>query len=203
MKKRKKRVRLDRKQERPQLSGPNEEVDSYTGEVEAPAEAAYQVTEVVPEDPGNRAGENFLLDEESLIDKTALDANSDDISRRIRSYSEDEDVEDVFEERQGWASSGRQKLEEKLNEHHSLSPDLSAGDIDAAWEDSRVSGEESVGGSAPTPDQDIVDEIGEALGITYEDDEPLNGEKLNQRDRQRYELDAASAEDEDSESGEA
>ena len=40
-----------------------EEVDPYTGEVEPPAEAAYQVTEIVPEDPGNRAGENFLLEE--------------------------------------------------------------------------------------------------------------------------------------------
>ena len=60
-------------------------------------------------------------------------------------------------------------------------------------------GEETVGGSVPTPDQDIVDELGEAVGLTYEDDEPLHGEeKIRERDRNRWELDPESAsEDED------
>jgi hypothetical protein len=198
MAKRKKKVNLKLDQGRPKQGDKDFAViDPYTGEVEPPAEAAYQVTEVVPEDPGNRAGENFLLEEESLMDKTALDADADDVSWRINSYTEDENVEEVFEERQDLAASGRRKLKEKLNEHHSLSPNLSADDIDAAWEDSNVSGEESVGGTVPTPDQDIVEELGEAVGLTYKDNEPLNGDKLAERDRHRYELDPASAEDED------
>lgn len=41
---------------------------------------------------------------------------------------------------------------------------------------------------APTPGQDAVDNIGSALGITYDDDEPLGGEeKLRERDRKRLE----------------
>ena len=89
----------------------------------------------------------------------------------------------------------RDQLIEKLIENNGTSPALSGGDIDAAWEDDAV-GEESVGGGNPTPDQDIVEEIGEAFGITYQDNEPLHtAEKLEDRDKDRWELDPASAED--------
>ncbi len=152
------------------------------------------------QDPGNRDGENYLLEEEDSLDKLALDANADAISDSIKTYTDDEDIKEDFEERQGLASGGRQKLQEKLNEHNSMDPSLSAGDVDAAWEDSVVAGEESVGGSAPTPDQDNVDEIGEAAGVTYQDDEPLNSDqKILERDRRRWELNPASANDQDEE----
>jgi len=72
---------------------------------------------------------------------------------------------------------------------------LSGGDIDAAWDQASV-GEETVGGSTPTPDQDIVDEIGRAVGVNYEDSEPLDPEaKIEQRDENRWELHPASSED--------
>jgi hypothetical protein len=75
------------------------------------------------------------------------------------------------------------------------SPKLSAGDLDAAW-DVGDSGEETVGGSAPTPDQDNVDEIGAAVGLEYQDNEPLViDDKVEKRDTHRWELDPASAED--------
>jgi hypothetical protein len=67
-----------------------------------------------------------------------------------------------------------------------MDPTLSGGDVDAAWEDSDASGEESVGGSTPTPDQDIVDDIGKAAGLNYRDDEPLDRhKKILDRDRNR------------------
>ena len=45
-------------------------------------------------------------------------------------------------------------------------------------------------------DQDVVEELGQALGYTYEDNEPLRPEdKLEDRDRDRWELNPASAED--------
>jgi hypothetical protein len=72
---------------------------------------------------------------------------------------------------------------------------LTGGDIDAAW-DQAETGEETVGGSNPTPDQDIVDEIGKAVGVSYEDAEPLNmTEKVDRRDEQRWELHPASSEE--------
>lgn len=165
-------------------------IDPYTGEPEPLAEDANKVTEVVPVDPGDRDGEDFLLEEETPLDKMAVDAEADAISEDMDHYTDDEEIKEVFEERQKLASGGREKLEEKLDEYHAQNPELSADDVDAAWEDSIGSGEESVGGMAPTPDQDEVDEIGGALGITYGDDEPLGGDdKLRERDRRRLEPD--------------
>jgi hypothetical protein len=171
-------------------------VDPYTGEVEPPAPDAYKVEEVVPTDPDNREGENFLMEEEDSLDKFVLDANADAIVEQINHFTDDEDVLEDFAERQGLATGGRQKLEEKLNDYNSMDPSLSGGDVDAAWEDSDVAGEESVGGTNPTPDQDIVDEIGEAAGLNYRDDEPLDSDKkILDRDRNRWELDPKSADD--------
>lgn len=178
-------------------SKPEGPIDPYTGEVEPAAEDAYRVVEVVPTDPDNRKGENYLMEEEDSLDKYVLDSNADEIVEQINHFTDDEEILEDFAERQGLASGGRQKLEEKLNEHNSKHPVLSGGDVDAAWEDSDVAGEESVGGSAPTPDQDIVDEIGAAAGLTYADDEPLDSDKkILDRDRHRWELNPASADDE-------
>lgn len=106
----------------------------------------------------------------------------------------DEEVLLEFAEAQRLGSAGG-ALAEELREHHSRTPDLSGGDIDADWRRADV-GEETVSGSAPTPDQDIVDELGEAVGLTYEDNEPLRAnEKVAERDRKRWELDPASSED--------
>ena len=56
--------------------------------------------------------------------------------------------------------------------------------------------DEAPGGDNPTPDQDVVDNIGRAIGIEYQDNEPLKGsEKLLERDKHRWELDPASSED--------
>jgi hypothetical protein len=91
-------------------------------------------------------------------------------------------------------TSGRQLLMKELREHHSMSPELTGGDIDAAWDRADV-GEETVGGSSPTPDQDVVDQLGEAVGLIYEDNEPLDTErKVAKRDDRRWELDPASSE---------
>ena len=40
--------------------------------------------------------------------------------------------------------------------------------------EARGAGEEAVGGSGATPDQDIVENLCRAAGVTYEDDEELN-----------------------------
>jgi hypothetical protein len=80
-----------------------------------------------------------------------------------------------------------------LRNHHSESPELSGGDVDADWQRANDVGEESVGGTVATPDQDRVDELGAAVGIVYQDEEPLHTEeKLQKRDRERWELNPAS-----------
>jgi len=192
----KKKKRIEAKKEKPEAPKRKGPIDPYTGRVEPPAEGAYRVKRVEATDPGNRQGENFLINEEDALDKLALDANTDAVSDQMKSFTDEEDIKEDFEERQKLASGGRQKLEEKLNEHHGMDPLLSGGDVDAAWEDSAATGEESVGGSAPTPDQDNMDELGKAAGISYQDNEPLNSDKkILERDRKRWELDPRSADD--------
>ena len=94
------------------------------------------------------------------------------------------------------ARSGQSGTRDHLSEHNESSPALTGGDVDADWEQAYSSGEEAPGGDNPTPDQDIVDEIGRALGLEYDDDEELKGAgKLEERDKHRWELDPASAED--------
>jgi hypothetical protein len=93
-------------------------------------------------------------------------------------------------------SAGSRKLSERLREHTDTNPTLSGGDIDARWEDADGSGEESVAGSAATPEQNDVQEMGEAIGVTYQDSEELKlGEKERSRDKKRWELDPASSDD--------
>ncbi len=93
------------------------------------------------------------------------------------------------------ARSGRRELHERFVEH-TESPAITGGDIDADWESAATVGDEAPGGDNPTPDMDIVDDIGKALGVQYEDNEELKGEKkISDRDRNRWELDPASAED--------
>jgi Family of unknown function (DUF6335) len=94
------------------------------------------------------------------------------------------------------ARTGRQELKESLHQHTESSPALTGGDVDADWQEAYSVGDEAPGGDNPTPDQDRVDDIGRALGIEYEDNEELKGaNKIEKRDRNRWELDPASAED--------
>jgi hypothetical protein len=94
------------------------------------------------------------------------------------------------------ARTGRRELSEKFHDHTETSPAITGGDIDADWESAYTVGDEAPGGDNPTPDQDIVDDIGKALGVQYEDNEELKGEKkISDRDKKRWELDPASAED--------
>ena len=122
-----------------------------------------------------------------------------DMGRAEREIFEaDPEIAEVFESDQhghGSRSGGRQMLHD-IEEHHGYDRDLNAGDPDVDIEDAATVGEESVGGGNPTPDQDIVDEIGEAVGLQYQDNEPLHTtEKVEERDRHRWELDPASSED--------
>jgi hypothetical protein len=94
------------------------------------------------------------------------------------------------------ARSGRRQMRERLSEHNETSPALTAGDVDADWESAATVGDEAPGGDNPTPDQDIVDDIGKAVGVQYDDNEELKGEaKISKRDKHRWELDPASSED--------
>jgi hypothetical protein len=87
---------------------------------------------------------------------------------------------------------------EDIGTHAGTSPVLTGGDVDADWRGASATGEEAVGGSVATPDQDVVDEIGRALGVEREDDDEVttSEEILRARDRRRWDLEAEDAADE-------
>jgi hypothetical protein len=94
------------------------------------------------------------------------------------------------------ARSGRQAIMTARSQHNETGPELTGGDVDADWEEAYAVGDEAPGGDNPTPDQDRVDDIGRALGVEYQDNEELKGaDKIAGRDKHRWELDPASAED--------
>jgi hypothetical protein len=101
-----------------------------------------------------------------------------------------------YEPKASPAESGHQLFHNRMREHTEGGPTLTGGDLDADWSEAYSSGEETPGGDMPTPDQDVVEEIGRALGVEYDDAEELKGaEKIEQRDRHRWEYDPASSED--------
>lgn len=94
------------------------------------------------------------------------------------------------------ASSGADDMRVRLASHTGTGPAITAGDVDANWEAAETVGDEAPGGDNPTPDQDVVDEIGKALGVEYDDDEELQGgDEIAARDHDRWELDPASSDD--------
>ncbi len=96
------------------------------------------------------------------------------------------------------ARSGHDELQLELRDHTEASPELTAGDVDAKWQDAYALGDEAPGGDNMTPDQDRVDDIGKALGVVYDDDEELmGGDEIAERDAHRWELDPASKDEEE------
>ena len=87
-------------------------------------------------------------------------------------------------------------MAERRGDHASMGQSLAAGDLDVNIENAYFTGDESPGGDNSTPDQDVVDEIGRAVGVEYNDDEELKAsDKVASRDKHRWELDPASSED--------
>jgi hypothetical protein len=111
----------------------------------------------------------------------------------------DEEFMDEIQAEIDEAPKDPDELLQRLREHNDSSPADSGGDIDADWEEVNTTGEESVFGSNPTPDQSNVEENAHAMGIDYQDNEPLDFlEKLEKRDRDRFELDEDSKDKNDS-----
>jgi hypothetical protein len=145
-------------------------------------------------DTDTNALEDNALDPEVSADSIQIGTNEDMIMDQIDDFTDDPDILEDFAERQR-VESGAEQLLRRFDQHNSRSPDLTGDDVDADWSDGAYqSGEETVGGTVPTPDQDIVEELGEAAGLIYEYDEPLNTlDKLVERDAERWELNPESA----------
>jgi hypothetical protein len=113
-------------------------------------------------------------------------------------YVPDPDIEEFMEEEISRAPKDPDLLAQRLRQNTAASPSDSGGDPDASWEDVNDSGTESVAGDNPTPDQSLVEENARAVGVSFEDNEELDVlDKIDKRDRNRYELDERSKGDND------
>ena len=93
-------------------------------------------------------------------------------------------------------AAGSARLAERIREDGAADPVVTGGDLDANWANAQFSGDDAVISSAPAPAQGAVDDLGKAMGVTYQDNEELRvGEKERDRDRKRFELDPASSDD--------
>jgi hypothetical protein len=131
-----------------------------------------------------------------MAKKKNTNSSRKDANTMIRQYIENQDPsEDAIQEE--FTEAGAQQDSEVVltrGNNRQKQARLFGGDLDATM-DAGSSGDETVGGSNPTPDQDTVDELGEAVGLTFENSEELAGEKVYDRDTHRWELDPASSED--------
>lgn len=107
----------------------------------------------------------------------------------------DPEVKEEFDNVQRQILSRSHRLAEQRSASYFQSQELTDGALDAAWDGSDVD-EESRDGSAPSPDQNAVDELGEQVGLTFRDYEFVDAPgKVGRRDRDRWELEPASSED--------
>ena len=108
-------------------------------------------------------------------------------------YVPNPEIEKFMEEEILRAPKDPELLAHRIRDNTAASPRDSGGDLDANWEDVNESGSESVAGDNPTPDQSNVEENALAVGVSFEDNEELDfEEKIEKRDRDRYELDESS-----------
>ena len=113
-------------------------------------------------------------------------------------YVPDPEIEEFMELEISHAPKDPDMLAQRLWNNTAASPRDAGGDLDAAWEDVNDSGSETVAGDNPTPDQSLVEENAAAIGVTYEDNEELEIiEKIEKRDRDRFELEEGSKASED------
>ena len=110
----------------------------------------------------------------------------------------DPEIEEFMEFEISHAPKDPELLAHRLRNNTSSSPRDAGGDLDAAWEDVNDSGSETVAGDNPAPDQSLVEESASAMGVSFEDNEELEFiDKIEKRDRDRYELDENSKTSED------
>ena len=105
-------------------------------------------------------------------------------------YVPDPEIEEFMEQEIHRAPKDPDLLAHRLRNNTAASPRDAGGDLDADWEDVNASGSETVAGDNPTPDQSLVEENASAMGVSYEDNEELEFiDKIEKRDRDRFELD--------------
>jgi hypothetical protein len=106
------------------------------------------------------------------------------------------DGADMFFEGLVDRDTGMGRTLEKLRTSGLSGVDVTGGDLDDDWYQAEVVGEEAVGGQNPTPDQNVTEALLQSMGIAAAEGETVHThDKLERRDRVRWELEPESSED--------
>jgi hypothetical protein len=148
--------------------------------------------------------------DQAVIDTVAADDTDDNLDVDDDGIEDDRDNEAIVSDLpqeltqsygtglQGKPSDRAGRYSRRSDKHLYTNPEpiLTGGDIDANYEQASAVGDESVGGTVSTPDQDIVEELAAAVGVEIDDytDVRIN-DMLEERDDRRWELDPKSSED--------
>ncbi|MBF2063135.1 MAG: hypothetical protein IGS39_01675 [Calothrix sp. C42_A2020_038] len=126
----------------------------------------------------------------SSVEQVDIEAEANDLPQEItESYGTG--VKDL----PGYNIGGR-TMGAEVENYTETSPELTGGDIDAYWQDADAVGDEAVGGTVATPDQNVTEELAAAVGLEMDDTASLRtNDILEQRDHKRWELDPTSSED--------
>lgn len=93
-------------------------------------------------------------------------------------------------------NTGKGSMMEASAEGRITGAEMTGGDIDADQYQAEVAGEEAVGGTTPTPDQNVTEDLEKAVGLEMDDRAFLRtNDILEKRDDRRWELDPESSED--------
>jgi len=145
----------------------------------------------------------------SMLDAIASDSTDDNLDVDDDGVTDEADGEIISDLPQEYTESygtglqgqptdraGRYSRRSDKHLANDADPILTGGDIDANYEQAEAVGDEAVGGTVSTPDQDIVDEVAAAVGLELDDrtDVRMNA-ILEDRDDRRWELDPKSSED--------
>lgn len=142
-------------------------------------------------------------DLDSALHEIGIDADIDDDADDLDDDQNFGDVPQEYTESYGTGvkdmpgyTIGGRTMADRRQEYNEATPELTGGDIDADYEQANAVGDESVGGTVSTPDMDIVDDLGKAVGLEMNDFNYLHtNEILEQRDDRRWELEPKSSED--------
>src|SRR5258708_3004117 len=107
-------------------------------------------------------------------------------------YVPDPEIEEFMEEEIAHAPKDPELLAQRLHNNTAASPQHAAGNIHPPCYHLNERGSESVAGASTTPEQSIVGANAQAMGINFEDNEELDFDKIERRDRDRYELEEQS-----------
>jgi len=184
-------------------------------EVEQEFETEFPLEHSISSEPGtlpdieDEIGLKQVDLDEAVIDTVAtddtgdnLDADDDGVVDEADNQEVVSDLSQEFTESHGTGLQGqpsdRSGRFSRRGEHLLNKPDyvLTGGDVDANYEDAEAVGEEGVGGTVETPDQDVVEDLAAAVGIQTDDRSFLRtNDMLEDRDDRRWELNPTSSED--------